>query len=687
MGKPLKRFLDSIINHMGETVATAIFAAFSAISFLYNDSRRYVFLVITILYLGFCIFLFINKKKGKLIDRSTMAAIPILRNLLLKLDIPILIIDQDNRVKWFNKEFSSLEETKKVKAGSSSTEFFGGLLSYSNISNAYKNYEDYIEVSTSYADFRVHIISIDYEQKNYYATVWYNRTEINALQKEYSDRNVIVAHIVVDNSSEIGQEFEEKNKMTSAKISAVLSEWAKSLKAILTEYDRNKYIMEFDYRYLEGMMQNRFDILDKVAEVTGEDSVVPLTISIGVSSAAGSLSDKHSSAQSALQSALQRGGAQVVVKTSDGEVSFGGRNKAVQKQTRIRSRVCKDLLLHHISKSSNVLVMGHARADYDSLASNIGIAKLVRFLGVRVNIIVDRYEYSIKQIFESLSNISEYKDLFVDSVYGQELLTPDTLLVISDASNPELFESPSIYNNAQRVIVIDHHAIKEQLGSQVIQPANIDPTASSASELVCEILELALPPNTLRVEEAQILLAGILLDTQNFSRDTGTRTFNACMYLRSEGADVGKAMLLFKSSVDEFNTVNAIVRDFTTYREHYAIAVYDENINPDNKVAASKAAEQLINIENINSSFVIYLMDNGYNLSARSDGTVNVINIAKLLGGGGHFQSAGALLKRREGKDFTVPVFDRNEAIEILKSAIDEYLETQSGQAFVKEKV
>ena len=159
------------------------------------------------------------------------------------------------------------------------------------------------------------------------------------------------------------------------------------------------------------------------------------------------------------------------------------------------------------------------------------------------------------------------------------------------------------------------------------------------------------------------------------------------MYLRSEGADVGKAMLLFKSSVDEFNTVNAIVRDFTTYREHYAIAVYDENINPDNKVAASKAAEQLINIENINSSFVIYLMDNGYNLSARSDGTVNVINIAKLLGGGGHFQSAGALLKRREGKDFTVPVFDRNEAIEILKSAIDEYLETQSGQAFVKEKV
>lgn len=683
----MKRLFDILINHMGETIATGLFAAFAAISFLYNDKNGYVFLIVTFLYLGFCIFLYLSSKKGKHADRNTMESIPLLRNLLTKLDLPIVIIDQENRFKWFNKEFSALEETKKIKTGMTSIDFFGGLLSFANLSNAYKNYEDFIEIKTSYADFRVHILSVDYEQKNYYATIWYNRTEIKALQKEYNDKNVLVSHIVVDNSSEIGQEFEEKNKMTAAKISAVLNEWAKNIKAILTEYDRNKYIMEFDNRYLEGMIQNRFDILDKVAIVTGEDSVVPLTISIGVSSPNGSLAEKHSSAQSALQSALQRGGAQAVVKTSDGEVSYGGRNKAVQKQTRIRSRVCKDLLLHHISKSKNVLIMGHARADYDSIASNIGLAKLSRYLGVKVNIIVDRYEYSIKQIFESLKNINDYKDLFVDSVYGQELLTPDTLLIISDVSNVELFEAPYIYNNAQRVIVIDHHAIKDQLGSQVIQPANIDPTASSASELVCEILELALPPNTLRVEEAQILLAGILLDTQNFSRDTGTRTFNACMYLRSEGAEAGKAQLLFKSSVEEFNTVNAIVKDFSVYREHYAIAVYDENSNPDNKVAASKAAERLINIENINASFVIYLTENGYNLSARSDGTVNVINIAKILGGGGHFQSAGAVFKRKEGKTFTVSVFDRNEAIALLEAAVDEYIGTQSGQTFIKEKI
>lgn len=673
----MKKIVDNLTAHLSEVIAVTFFTILTAIGFLVDKKVGFSLLFITFAYIIFCFFIFIRSKKGKIADPNSITAMPLLRSLITKLDMPVLIVDNDNRFKWFNKEFSELEETKKIKVNTINTELFGGLLSYANLSNSYKNFEDFIEVKTSYADFRVNIISIDYAQKNYFATVWYNRTEINALQKEFNDSNVVIAHIVVDNSSEIGRDFEEKNKMTSVKISTVLNEWAKSIKAILTEYDRDKYIMQFDFRFLDSMIKSRFDILDKVVTVTAEDSVVPLTISIGVSSAAGTLADKHSSAQSALQSALQRGGAQVVVKTSDGEVSYGGRNKAVQKQTRIRSRVCKDLLFHHIPRSSNVLIMGHSRSDYDSIASNIGLAKLVRYLGVRVNIVVDRYEYSIKQIFESLNDINEYNDLFVDSVYGQELLTPDTLLIISDASNTEVFEAPYIYKNALRVIVIDHHAIKEQLGPQVIQPANIDPTASSASELVCEILELALPPNTLRVEEAQILFAGILLDTQNFSRDTGTRTFNACMYLRSEGAEVGKAQLLFKSSIEEFNLVNAIVKDFSVYRDNYAISVYDENVSPDNKVAASKAAEQLINIENINASFVIYIMENGFNLSARSDGAVNVINIAKLIGGGGHFQSAGALIRRKDGKDFSISVFDTSEAVKILEDAIDEYIETQ----------
>lgn len=672
----MKKIMSVIIAHIGETIAMIFLSALTVLGFLTNSSIKYIFLFITILYFVFCILLYANEQKGILTDRSTTSAMPLLRTLLTKLDLPILIIDQDNRFRWYNKEFASLEETKGVKINTVNTELFGGLLSFANLSNAYKNYEDFIEVKTSYADFRVHMISMDIDKKKHFATIWYNRTEINTLQKEFENSNVIVAHIVVDNSSEIGQEFEEKNKMTSVKINAVLSDWAKGIKAILTEYDRDKYIMQFDYRYLDDMTKSKFDILDKVASATAEDSVVPLTISIGVSSTAGTLADKHSSAQSALQSALQRGGAQAVVKTSDGEVSYGGRNKAVQKQTRIRSRVCKDLLLHHIPKSSNVLIMGHTRADYDSLASNIGLAKLVRFLGVKVNIVVDKYEYSVKQIFASLKDIDEYKDLFVDSVYGQELLTPKTLVIISDVSNPDLFEAPFIYKNAQRVIVVDHHAIKDPLGDQVLQPANIDPTASSASELVCEILELALPPNTLRAEEAQVLLAGILLDTQNFSRDTGTRTFNACMYLRSEGAEAGKAQQLFKSSVDEFNRVNNIVRDFVIYKDNYAISVYDEDMSPDNKVAAAKAAEQLIGIENIKASLVLYLMENGFNLSARSDGTVNVINIAKLLGGGGHFQSAGALIRRKDGKDFSVSVYDRDEALEILEEAIDEYIDT-----------
>lgn len=673
----MKKFINVIISHLGVAAAIMLFCTNTIIGFLYNNDLRYVSLIVTIAYISLCIFIYGSDKKGRLADTSRASSMPMLRTLLTELNMPVVIVDDKNRFNWFNKEFSSLEETKGIRLNTENTKLFGGLLTYSNLQNAYNNYEDFIEIKTSYADFRVHIIKIDSNQRKNFATIWYNRTEINALKKEYEDTNVLIAHIVVDNSSEIGQEFAEKNKMTSVKISTVLNDWAKKNKAILTEYDRDKYIMQFNFRYLQGMIKSRFDILDKVVAATSEDSVVPLTISIGVSSAAGSLAEKHASAQNALQSALQRGGAQVVVKTPDGEVSYGGRNKAVQKQTRIRSRVCKDMLLHHIPNSSNVLIMGHVRADYDSLASNIGLAKLCRYLNVKVNIIVDKSEYSTKQIYESLKDIKEYDNLFIDSVYGQELLNPQTLVIISDVSNPELFEAPNIYKNAQRVIVIDHHAIKDPLGDQVLQPSNIDPTASSASELVCEILELALPPNTLRVEEAQILMAGILLDTQNFSRDTGTRTFNACMYLRSEGAEVGKAMNLFRSPIEEFDLVSSIIKNYSVFKEHFIIAVFDDNVSSDIKVAAAKAAERLIGIENIKASFVLYIMENGFNLSARSDGTVNVINIAKLLGGGGHFQSAGALIRRKEGKDFTVSVYDRNEALKILEDAITEYLETE----------
>ena len=371
-----------------------------------------------------------------------------------------------------------------------------------------------------------------------------------------------------------------------------------------------------------------------------------------------------------------------VVRTENGEDSYGGKTKAVQRQTKIRSRLCRDLLIEEISKCSNVIIMGHLRPDFDSIASNIGISKLVQTYKKEFCIVADQNDKNVAKIIESISDFPEYKNVFVDAVYAQEKLTPETLVIITDASNPELFAARGVYENASKAVVIDHHAIKETLGAQVLQPSNIDPTASSASELVTEILELSMNPNMLRPEEAQILLAGILLDTQFFSRDTGTRTYSACIYLKNAGAEAVKAKMLFKSDMKQFRLVASIEQRMAVYRDIFAISSYIDSTDPENKVIASKAADRLVDIDGISASFVLYSLDDGINLSARSDGTINVINIAKMLGGGGHFQSAGALIRRRIGKDFGEPIHDLDTAMEILCEAIDDYIgeDTKEGK-------
>ncbi|MBE6693067.1 MAG: hypothetical protein E7586_07125 [Ruminococcaceae bacterium] len=621
--------------------------------------------------------MFILRKNGKNsfqsgIDSQGMSQL--VSSMIEDIDSPVMIVTEQNKIIWCNDEFLSLTEVSQHHITSGANSLFNGRLSYSNLKTAYNEYADYIPMETEDSFFEVKVFPLEYSSQRMYGTVWYSKDNEKRLKKDLDDSAVRVAYIVIDNTNEVTQEVQENRHYGSATVNMLLSEWAKNFSAILTEYDRDKYVMQFENRFLQKMIDTKFDILDKVVEASLDESSVPITISIGVSTQFGTLSEKRDAAQNALKSALQRGGAMAVVRTENGEDSYGGKTKAVQRQTKIRSRLCKDLLFSEISKCSNVIIMGHMRPDFDSIASNIGISKLVQMQNKDFCIVADKNDKNISKIIESIADFPEYKNVFVDAVYAQELLTPDTLVIITDASNPELFAARGVYENASKVIVIDHHAIKETLGGQVLQPSNIDPTASSASELVTEILELSMYPNLLRPEEAQILLAGILLDTQFFSRDTGTRTYSACIYLKNAGAEAVKAKTLFKSNMKQFREVVKIEQRMEVYREIFAISSYMDCSTPENKVTASKAADSLVEIEGISASFVLYLMDDGINLSARSDGTINVINIAKMLGGGGHFQSAGALLKYKNGNTFGEPIRDLDTAMDILRRAIDDYI-------------
>ncbi len=669
--KTIKRFFR---RYLFELTGIAIFLAVSFLLMSFNRTAGIISLSGLLLYTVF-VFVLFNRTNSRIIrDRDGSGFYKMISGLMEKIDSPVMVVNELNKIVWCNDEFCSLEEVGEKHISVGAAKLFGGSVSYSNLSAAYEEYADFVPVTTGESFYELRVFPLEYGKQKLFATVWYSKDKEVSLKQQLDDTALRVAYIVIDNTNEVTQEVQENRRFGSATVNKLLSEWAAEFDAILTEYDRDKYVMQFENRHLKVMTDAKFDILDRVVEASLDESPIPITISIGVSSGDGTLIEKRESAQNALRSALQRGGSLAVVRTPDGDISYGGRTKAVQRQTKIRSRLCRDLLADQLPKCSNVIIMGHLRPDFDSIASNIGIAKLVQTYDKDYCIVADKNDRNISKVIESIIDFPEYESVFVDAEYAQEMLTPDTLVIITDASNPEIFSARDVYENASKVIVIDHHAIKETLGEQVLQPSNIDPTASSASELVCEILELSLNPSALRPEEAQILLAGILLDTQFFSRDTGTRTYSACIFLKNAGAEAVKAKNLFKSDMKQFRSVSSIEHRMTVYKDKYAISYFDEGVSSENKVIASKAADRLVDIDGISASFVLYSLDNGINLSARSDGTVNVINIAKLLGGGGHFQSAGALIRRFDGRDFGGAVFDMDEAEAILKEAIDEYI-------------
>ncbi len=661
-------------NHLYEFIVFAIFTVIAAIIFLIHQLAGVIAFAGVISY-AVIILIFANLRRTRVIrDRNGNAISQLVAALVEKMDSPVMVVNEENKIVWCNEEFSLLEEINEKQLDAGANKLFNGKVSYSNLLAAFQENNVFVIVESNGAFYEVHIHPIEYGRHSLFATVWYSINNEKNLKKKLDDSALRVAYIVIDNTNEVTQEVQENGRFGSATVNKLLTEWASAFDAILTEYDRDKYVMQFENRYLQEMINSKFDIIDKIVESSLEISSVPITISIGVSIGEGTLSERRESAQAALRSALQRGGALAVVRTPDGEDSYGGRTKAVQRQTKIRSRLCRDLLLDQLTKCSNVIIMGHSRPDFDSIASNIGISKLAQMLGKDFCIVADKNDKSISKIIDLISGFPEYESVFVDPVFAQELLSPETLVIITDASNPELFSARNVYENASKVVVIDHHAIKETLGSQVLQQSNIDPTASSASELVCEILELTINASALRPEEAQALLAGILLDTQFFARDTGTRTYAACSYLKSAGAETSKAKNLFKSDIKQFRVVSKIERQMEVYLDKFVISYYVDDTDPENKVSASMAADRMVEIDGINASFVLYSLDNGINLSARSDGSINVINIAKMLGGGGHFQSAGALIRKIDGDEFGNAVEDLDEAVTILKRAIEEYV-------------
>ncbi len=613
----------------------------------------FFFVAISLLYFAF------YRKKNLSDDKENLVFGNITLDFFTNYISPVVIFGDDDSIVWYNKAFSSVLDSNSPLYGKNISTITDNVISIKKIKQC--NFETTSDRIFN-TDYEIIPNSIKNGNKNFCVTVLIDKSDFVNLTEEFKMSDTVVMYITVDNASEAAKFSQTQHLSVTAQIAVALKEWSDSMGGILKEYERDKYILITQARYLPEMIEKKFDILDKIRQLSGEQSAVPLTVSIGVSRVGNTLPEKEQSARAAVDLALQRGGDQAVLKSESSTEIFGGRTKTVQKRTKIRSRIVANELSSLIKNASNVIIMGHRFADHDSIGACIGIYRLAKHHSKKVSIVVNATDANLKNIFAKLSKLPDYDDAFIDAVGAQELIQADTLLVVLDVNNKNYFEAPDVYMNTSKVVIIDHHRKTQEY---VIEPAidYIEPSSSSTCELVAEILEHTLESGVLIKEEAELMLAGILLDTKQFSRNTGVRTFSAALYLRSEGASPAEAQMLFKTELSEFLRETKFENHVIVYRSAIAISVYDGKADMNDKIAASKAADRLLGVDGIMASFVLYVIDGSVHISARSVGTINVQLILESFQGGGHFDSAGAQVSNATLEEVLIK----------LKNVIDDY--------------
>lgn len=665
--------LSKIKKHRNEIIAVFLMLSFLIVCSVTIDVRAlYIGLVFILIY-AVLLFAFYFAGKGKNGEKSKKDKLlsNVTVEFLMNLTTPVAVLDDDGIILWYNQKFSE-DNDKKALYGTNINDLLETKLNLNHLKESLSDNTGSAEpLYASYNSTKYRVQSykhnISYGGEKLYITIWHDMSEIEALEEKISDRNSVVAYIYIDNFYEAGGSMVNNYRTVTAKVSTLLYEWGTSLNGIVREFDRDKYIAIFEQSRLKEITDGKFDILDKVRELCEKETDTLATLSIGVAClSSATLEEKNKAAHQAIDLAMQRGGDQAVVKFDEATEFYGGRFKTVQKRTKIRSRIIAQELIRLIANSSNVIIMGHRFADHDSVGSCVGIARLALEYNPNVNIVINKNDDNVKRITEKIQSIEKYKEVFVDAYEGQDLIQQKTLLIICDVNNPQIFESRDIYENTNDVVVIDHH---RKTGEFITEPliTYIEASASSASELVSEILEQVTAPGTLLKEEAELLFAGMILDTKQFSKNTGVRTFSAALYLRSEGASPSDTTLLFKSSFDDFSREARFENNVVIYRDIIAISVLESEATNSDKISAAKVADRLLGIDGVLASFALCNIDGTIHISARSIGTVNVQLILEKMNGGGHFDAAGAQVA-----DSSMTV-----VLENLRDEIDAYLDTE----------
>ena len=589
-----------------------------------------------------------NKRKTEIsehINELTVSVDKAAQSTIINSPFPLVVLETNGNIIWKSSNF--IKEFANIDTGTTLTDVIKELkLKIENgkntnnisISESMKIGDKNYKVIAEYTKLR------EKEHKNsseYMATVYFlDETNYVKLLEEYNNSRTCIGIIVLDNYEELMQRVteEEKLKITSNAEKNIYS-WVNKYDGLLVKSERDTYVCIFDQLNLEKIKEDKFEILDEIKEIKTQDNI-QLTLSIAISENEKTNSEEYKSAKAVIDIALGRGGDQAIIKQNGKYYFFGGRTQEVEKRTRVKARIVAQALEELMNSASNVILLGHTNSDIDAMGSGMGVYRIAKTIGKDAYIVNETNGTSLDNFINDLKDIEEYNDVIIDKAEALNKISADSLLVVVDTDKKNYVEAPELLDKTDKIVVIDHH----RRGTDYIENAILtfhEVYASSACELVTELVEYAEKTVKLTKFEVEALYAGIMMDTKNFTFKTGVRTFEAAAFLRKCGVDIIKVKKWFQSDLETYNKISEIVAKSEIIDDTIAISIYDKE-DSDANITCAKAADELLTISNITASFVIGKMGDKIYISGRSIGDINVQLILEKLGGGGHITVAGA---------------------------------------------
>ncbi len=596
------------------------------------------------------------------------------KQLLNEFEIPYALLDFHGKILWVNKRFTEITGKSKNYHKSITTIFpmltkellqRGEAAEAMKLSLGERRYR--VSMRRLYFDIAEHgNLDVSLEESSEYMTAIYlfDETELERYMQENEDQRLVAGLVYIDNYDEALDSIEDvKRSLLTALIDRKVNNYFSEIDALVRKIDRDKYFIVFKNQYMKQLQEDRFSLIEDVKTVkVGNEMAV--TLSIGIGNGGDSYNQKYEYARMSIDLALGRGGDQVVVRDGEEITYYGGKNKQVERNSRVKARVKAHALREVIISREHVMIMGHSISDVDLLGAAIGVYCAARVLGKKAQIVLNEVTSSLRPLIEGFSEENGYPaDLFIRSEEAIMMTNRNTLVVVVDVNRPSYTECPELLQRTDTVCVFDHH----RQSSEVIEKpmlSYVEPYASSTCEMIAEVLQYFSENIKLAPHEADCIYAGILIDTNNFMTKTGVRTFEAAAYLRRAGAEVTRVRKLLRDDMAAYKARAEAVRHAEVYRKAFAISVCPADNVESPTIAGAQAANELLNIVGIKASFVLTEYQNKIYVSSRSIDEINVQLIMERLGGGGHLNVAGAQLS-----DCSVA-----EAKRMIQATLDEML-------------